>query len=324
MICKNCGAEIRDDARFCTECGAKIDPNNVAPTDPAVQPDYEPAQTNEQPVIPVQQADAEGKTESVAAPGSTTVGEPAKKAKKEKVKKEKKERKPINKKLIAAIAAVVVVGGIVAACILSNTYMSPVNARQRMLNSSHVNYERMVRKINGNLAASQIKSVEKILHNSDDYCTELDELNEYFNDQHDEILDKFGSNATVKYYVVEKVPLSEKQLRSYRYDIQDVVNEVQYSIDQYDEASSEDWTYLADELDLSRADAKKLVDRLQKLMDKLGRLKVTKGYKLVCRRVVEGKDSKTPETEKVTFTVLKVNGRWVCYDTFGFAFRDVM
>ena len=92
--CSNCGAELPENMKFCTTCGAKVEEQVVA------------APVQEQPVEPVQEQPAN----SVYSMPAQPVNEVA------------KEKKPINKKLFmiigAAVLALIVI--IVVAVVVSN------------------------------------------------------------------------------------------------------------------------------------------------------------------------------------------------------------
>ena len=61
MFCPNCGAEIANDAKFCTECGSPIQAAQQPqePQQPVNEPVKEPEAPIQSPVVPVQAAAAD-------------------------------------------------------------------------------------------------------------------------------------------------------------------------------------------------------------------------------------------------------------------------
>lgn len=106
-FCPNCGAQIRDGVKFCTECGTKViqpappaEPAYVPPAEPACEPTAHP--TYVPPVQPISESPAESAYEPPKTPDYTPQV-------KERKTKQPREKKPANRKGLLAVAIVVAV-----------------------------------------------------------------------------------------------------------------------------------------------------------------------------------------------------------------------
>ena len=82
-------------------------------------------------------------------------------------------------------------------------------------------------------------------------------------------------------------------------------------LEKYEDLDSDDYEDIADELGISKSQAKKVVKIAKSVGKKLKKAKVTKGYELEVVRILKGSELDEPEESDSTVYVYKVNGRWI-------------
>lgn len=137
-------------------------------------------------------------------------------------------------------------------------------------------------------------------------------VEEYYEDNQDE----YGDNFKIQYTVEEKVKLEKTDLRDYQKSFRAYMEDIQYVIEQTDDFDTDDWQDLAEELEMTRTQAKKFIAALNNMVKDFGRLEVTAGYELDILRTITGEYLDEPEEEDITLEVVKVNGKWVLASNF--------
>lgn len=213
---------------------------------------------------------------------------------------------------IGAVAAVLVVG-LVLWAILSNTYKTPVNIMQKQANATSykTDFELLKQQLNG-FASSEMNSIIKIYKKSDDYKDNIDDAKEEFKEDLADMKDEYGSNFKYKYKIEDKEKLDKDDRKDLQEYVRDIAKELAEEIDDFiDDADSDDWEDLADEMGISKSQAKDLAKTCLKIAKKLKSVKISAGYELDVKVTLSGKELDEPEEHDTTVTVIKVNGRWM-------------
>lgn len=248
-----------------------------------------------------------------------------------------------------------VIGVLLAVCALcgcayaTNNYRTPIRQAQKLSNMSGYDVEKAGIEALNKVGSRRWKKILEIMHGSDDYLDALKEAEKTIERNYESNLDTYGEDYKLELREVEKLELTKYELRDYRRRLQTNLNNIEDLVDMAEEFTSEEWREFADELGLSKRDAKELVAEYGILLEDLGRLQVTAGYEVTLEKVITGElveepteattepvptdETATVETteeaeekpkyETVTMIVLKVNGRWVQFTSFASAYSPL-
>lgn len=238
------------------------------------------------------------------------------------VKKVKKAASKVKKKTIITIAVILALAivGSVAFSLLTNNCYTPVKVMQKLSNTEEISFDKMNLGAMNGLGNKEWKKIYKILRNSDTFMETMDYFEELFLDSYADKQDEYGDDFKITYEEVGKSELSKSELRDYRSNLQDMVDFFEDAADEAKDYDSDDWSDMADELELTKAECRELISLFGDLADSLGRLEVTKGYELEYEQIITGSELDEPEVTDVTYIVLKVNGRWIAYNSLMSAF----
>lgn len=206
---------------------------------------------------------------------------------------------------IAAILALVIILSAV-----TNTYKTPIKLLQAVQNnkkaSAQMNKE--TAQYNG-LCEKEFKQIANILKKSetyDDVVAGYEETIEYRKEN-------YGDNYKYKYKIEDKEKLDKDELK----DIQKEIRSAGKSYyNAYSDLDSDDYESIAESLDITKAQAKKLASLYKSIGKTLKTAKVTKGYKLTVTRTLTGSELDEPIETELEIYVYKVNGRWISDDAF--------
>ncbi len=224
------------------------------------------------------------------------------------------------KVIIAAVAAILV---IVIAVILfggGNSYKTPIKVMEDRLNArSYSKYEKAQFDIYNGFCESEIKAIYKIYKSSDEYEDYLDEAKEYYEESIEDKEDEYGKNYKYTIKITDKDKLSSEELREFKKQIKEAGDDLEDELEEMKDYDSDDWEEMADEMGISKSQAKKVVKYMEKIAKKYSKVKVTAGYELECVRTLKGKEIDDPEDYEYEFTVkvYKVNGRWITSSAIG-------
>ena len=116
-----------------------------------------------------------------------------------------------------------------------------------------------------------------------------------------------------KYKIEDKEKLGKDELK----DIQKEIRSAGKSYyNAYSDLDSDDYESIAESLDITKAQAKKLASLYKSIGKTLKTAKVTKGYKLTVTRTLTGSELDEPIETELEIYVYKVNGRWISDDAF--------
>lgn len=212
--------------------------------------------------------------------------------------------------IIICLVVAVLVGVIVGIGYATNNYMTPVRYAEKQENRKHLNAKKYMRESFEVLGTKKGKEIMKILCESDIYLDMMEDMEDAFEESYEKRQDAYGDNFKIKYTVEEKVALEKADLRKYRNSLRSLIGSLQDQMDETEDFDSHDWGDFAEELDLSRTQAKKLVASFCDMLEDIGRIEPTRGYELDVLRTVTGSMLDEPEEDNFTVIVLKINGRW--------------
>ena len=247
------------------------------------------------------------------------------------------------KLFVGAVLGIVAAITIVNCCrYAGNNYMTPIRHSEKLANQSVYDVEKAGLEAMNKIGTRRWKKIVKIMHNSDAYMDMLDETANYIKRNFELNQDTYGENYKIAFVKTEKTELTKYELRDFRRNLQKNLYNIEDLVDSAEKYTSEEWRKTADDLDLSKAETKQLVAEYAKLLEELGRLQVTEGYEVTLEYKITGEfvedskkqaateasgqtdaaDQPEEESEKqvVTVIVLKVNGRWVEYNSFKSAY----
>ncbi len=225
--------------------------------------------------------------------------------------------KKVPKKAWIAMAAVlaVLIVGFFAYSIFSNTYKTPISLYMNYINDrTHKDPNKDELKLNNGLCYDELNAIYKIMKKSDDYEDELEYAQESWEDLVASLEEQFGDNYKFSYKIEEKEKLDKDDCKDYQDKIRSYGKSMDNSLDEYDDFDSDEWADMADDMGLSRANAKKYVKQMKNICKELRKAKVTAGYELDIIIKVKGSELDEPAELEWTVCVYKINGRWYTND----------
>ncbi len=228
---------------------------------------------------------------------------------------------------IAGGAVVLLIAVIVLISSMNNTYKTPLELEMKLRNSkTYSAYEKAEQNIANGLAESEQAKLAKIMKKAEDYKDNLEDAKEEFEEEIEELEEEYGKNYKYSYKIEDKDKIDDDDLKDLKKKIRDWAKDgaenIEEEIEDYD---SDDWEDMADELDISKADAKNLAKAYIDYYKYWKDVKVTAGYKLEVTYITTGSELDEPEEDEDNVVyVVKVNGRWVDADELPvwFEFED--
>lgn len=225
----------------------------------------------------------------------------------------KAQKSPLkNKKVLigaAAAAIVVVVIAVIIGVSVSNanSYKAPVNNLVKLINQQNTDITAYLKLVKDPVTVKLLQS--SILKKSGSYKDILDECKDGLEDYYDDIQGfKITRCDISSAKEMSKSDLNEikDQLPS-KSSLRAIIEE----IEDYDDG---DYAEMADELDFSEGDARKMTKALIDFYKGLSDMEITEGYKLTVRLYAEYDGDKDMAEKVKDVRVVKANGTWVLYD----------
>ncbi len=292
MICKNCGQENSGANKFCIKCGQPVEP--VAEQAPA---------TNQETVV--NQAPAGNNANFLS--GMSTQGS--------------------NKKMMMGVVAAVAVVAVILVIVLASALFgknekTPIDNIEKIANKKPTNVDTIVEDVAPSFVADAYLDTVKVLKKNDTYKELINDIYEesevtigdYWEDMNDELEEEYGEKVKFSYTVEKKEKIEKDDLKT--------IAELYQEAGQFKEELVEAIEILADATELEEKEVKQLVKIVEKLSDEFEKFKVTKGYELKLKVVVEGKDD--DKSEKVKIAVIKANGEWMIDPIMTYAINNKM
>lgn len=203
--------------------------------------------------------------------------------------------------VVAIIALILIIGG------MSNNYKAPVKAMEKLANTTNfAKYEKaQIAQFNG-LCKKEIKGIYDLQKKSDDY--DKGDAKDEFNDMIDEKEDSWGKDFEITYDIKDKEKIDRDDLKDLQEEIRDSAKD---ALDDLNDLDSDDIEEIADELGISKSQAKKLVNYCKSICKEMKKAKVSGGYELELKYKLKGKELDDPVKSEYDIEVYKINGRWV-------------
>lgn len=204
---------------------------------------------------------------------------------------------------IAAIIAIIVV-----LSLLGNTYKTPIKAAEKLLNSKSVKQviDRAPALLNG-FGEDEAKVLISIAKKTDQYKDNIEDIEEKFDEAIEFAEDTLGKNYKISLKVTDKEKLEKDDLKAFREQLR-MIGKTSSMLEDMD---NDDYADMADELGISKGQAKKAVKNVLAFCKDCKGAKVQKGYELTIEVKVTGKELDDPIEFEVALDVFKVDGRWV-------------
>lgn len=306
MKCPKCGAELADNAKFCTGCGAKIEA-------PAPETKAEEVKAEETKEVAKEETKEEVKEE--AKEEAPKAEEAKTEAPKAAAPAEKKDNGNMMKIIIAAAAAVVLLLFIIiVANIAGNNYKGGIKNYVKLLNSRSTDDQKLMSfdtpplamtYYNDNMAILKKMDSEYVSDYKEAFEDDLSDFYDYLDDTYDD-----DWKITVEFRGKEK--MSKKDIKKANESFEDLA---EYYEDYYD-FDEDDFEDILDDADLDEDYAKQAYKAYEKFMKGLGKVKISKGYEVDVTFKIDGGDG--DDKLKTTVYAYKMNGTWV-YSIGGYA-----
>ncbi len=264
--------------------------------EPVVKPVSEPAAA---PVVePVSEPTVTPVSQTTAASQSLALAKP---------------NKNNNKTVLGIIAGVVVIALIaIIVLLVSNLFggsKDPVESLLKTVNAKETDVTVFIDKALPDFVSDKVDTIFTVLKKTDDYEDLMEEAAESLEDAYDDIEDEYGKKWSIE-FDSKKTDLDKDELEEIaeRYEAlyDDYLEDIYDTLSDVDDDDIED---LADMYDISEKDAKKMITALTELAGSFEKIKVTDGYELKGKFIIKSKDDED-KSDKVTITVIKLNGEW--------------
>lgn len=204
------------------------------------------------------------------------------------------------------VAALIVV--IIVLSLLGNTYKTPIKAAEKLLNSKSISQvlNRAPALLNG-FGEDEAKVLIGIAKKTDMYKDNIEDIEDGFESVIEMLEDNVGKNYKISLKVTDKEELEKDALKAFREQLRTIGK----MGNQLDDLDNDDYADMADELGISKAQAKKAVKNVVAFCKDCKGAKVQKGYELTIEVTLTGKELDEPIELEIHFDVFKVDGRWV-------------
>ena len=216
--------------------------------------------------------------------------------------------------IIAGGALVALIAAIVAFTLLSNTYKTPINLMEDVLNTKKASkfVDNRIAVLNG-FCEDECDDILDILKKSDNYEDLLLEHEEYV----EECEEFYGKNYKFKCEIVDKEKVGREQRKSTQAMLRARGESMLIMLE---DLNSDDYEDLADEMGITKSQAKKLVKYEKEIAKILKKAKVEEAYKLTVETTITGSEADDLDPEKDTVYVYKIDGRWVSSEALSILF----
>ena len=213
-------------------------------------------------------------------------------------------------KIAAAVAAVVVVILLISS-LFGSSYKDPVKKLVKLCNkkeesSIEYNYINQPK-----FLADYTKTYEEILAKSD-YDDDYKNTYEYVFDDWE---DTYGEDFKVKLVKIKDVEKMDKDdIKDYQESMREYVEDKDDREDLVDDMK-DSLEYYEDNYDLSKKDSKKILSAYKKMLKKMAKVKISKGYEMDIEIKIKGEDGKAEFKEKQV-EIIKVDGDWIFVNSY--------
>lgn len=205
----------------------------------------------------------------------------------------------------AAAAVVLVLAVLIVSLLGSGSYKTPIKTLVNLINKQSTDvfaYQELMDPI----TTDYTRNLYNVLKKNDD-------VKENFSDMKSDLADFYEDIDGFKITKCDFVAAKEMKSKDLR-EIQKSINNdyIDDMIEEIDEMDKGDYEDMADGLDISVGDAKKVAKVTKSYLQTLRKVKVTKGYEVTIR-IYAKYEGETDKTDKMDVQVIKVNGKWRIY-----------
>ena len=215
--------------------------------------------------------------------------------------------KKIPKKMLIILggAFVALAALIILLTSMGNNFKTPLKDLQKYYNTKNAKQAAAYDpKLMNGFCEKEAQQLLKIMKKTDDWDDQVDYMEELIEDRKDE----YGKNYKYKFKLEDKEKIDRDDYK----DFQESMNEAgEELLDELKDMDSDDIEEMAEALDISKAQARKMVNIMKKIAKKMKNAKVTGGYELEYVRILTGKELDEPEEYEGSMVVYKINGRWI-------------
>ena len=282
-FCPQCGKPLSEEGneKFCDSCGASLQENNNVETNDVKENIGEAVN-------------------DVAEKAGQTASDVVEKV------------KTLDKKVLAMIAAAVVVVIIIFNMLGSKSYMEPVDDFMAAINKQEESVLTLRYALMGDKASKDMDDMVKAMLEfeesfEDSIEYENDSLADYYEDANDEY-DKWKLDFEVK----EAEKMDEDDFEDLKEGIEDTADYMVDSVDDYEDMLDDDdmLESMASSLDIDEKEAEDLVKSMIKYAKTYEDIDVKEAYEVKGKFIIDA-DGDEIKTSTVKFVVVNVNGEWV-------------
>lgn len=210
--------------------------------------------------------------------------------------------------MIAGAAVVAVIALIVVLSLLGNTYKTPVENAEKLLNAKSVDdiVDGIPSLLNG-FGESEVEDILRIIKKTETYEDAMQNAEDAFEDAVEDMEDEYGDNYKIEINIDDKEELEREDVRAFRDKLRNI-GELKEKLEDIDSDDIED---MAEDLDIRESQVKDLIENLEDFCKLCKSADVEEGYELSLIITMDGSELDEPEEEEMTVNVFKVDGRWV-------------
>lgn len=324
--CPKCGTQVPDDAAFCNNCGENM--KDVAPaaeekatekakdTEKAedAKDSKDSAESKDTPAASDVTGSVSGSVNAAPADAGTSNTVPVGNATLD-AAKEKNRNKNIG--ILAVVCGAIIVLILLIALFasaLGGGYKGPIKTLINNLNRGNTKVESYLSCVLPGFAVDAYSDIYSLMRSADKDAVEDydDDLLDAFEDMFDDMADEYGDDYKITYEIRDAERLDSRDIKDIEDEYEDLFDTIDALIDWEDEDFYEDF---ADDLEdyydieLSSSQVKKLQKIVENFMNSLENMKIQDAYEVEVKLTIQGEDGK--DTQKITFYVIKVNGKWI-------------
>ena len=230
-------------------------------------------------------------------------------------------KKPKKKGWIVAAAVVAVLAIACVICVVianGSGITAPLKTNEKYRNAKTVKLEDYMGDFfngsDGGKASEFIKLAKKIDFMSDRF----EQQEDMWTQSYDDNCKVYGKNFKYSQSFDHKEKLSTDEVGNFRNSIREYGEAFAELAEELEDLKRSDLREIAEDLDISVSDVKKIISCIKTLGDKFSDADVSKGYRLYVDYKITGNKIDEPQTGTGGDIVYKVNGKWVSMKTYAY------
>lgn len=220
--------------------------------------------------------------------------------------------------VVVAILAIVLISGL-----FSGSKMDPIKDYVKAINKEQKNYLKLSAVTTGKYGKMENEISKMWAKYSSDSKDYYEDKNDALEELYEEIEDEYGKwKLSFEKKDVEKIKGKDFK-DDYKEEWEEYTERFEDRVDDLKDVlkDKDDLEDFADDNDISKGEARKILKKMIKYYKKLSKTKLTAAYEIDGRFIVKA-DGETYKTNSGTILVAKIGGEWVLLDHEGFYFED--